>query len=130
MAKCKFYLKSPNGSGNRCLNSSCRLKKCWFTDSQNECECFEPERIEYESSDAYEDEVQAAKAARQRSPMKLELIQFPYTKAGPTVCLEGWAIAGPNPFGVGKTLWEYEIKDSDIDRIEKLIHVYKKQKGE
>lgn len=62
--------------------------------------------------------------------MKLELIQFPYTKAGPTVCLEGWAIAGPNPFGVGKTLWEYEIKDSDIDRIEKLIRMYKKQKGE
>lgn len=62
--------------------------------------------------------------------MKLELVQFPYTKAGPTVCLEGWAIAGPNPFGVGKTLWEYEIKDSDIDRIEKLICVYKNQKGE
>lgn len=62
--------------------------------------------------------------------MKLELVQFPYSKAGPTVCLEGWAIAGPNPFGVGKTLWEYEIKDSDIDRIEKLIRVYKKQKGE
>lgn len=62
--------------------------------------------------------------------MKLELIQFPYSKAGLTVCLEGWAIAGPNPFGVGKTLWEYEIKDSDIDRIEKLISVYKKQKGE
>ena len=62
--------------------------------------------------------------------MKLELIQFPYIKAGPTVYLEGWAIAGPNPFGVGKTLWEYEIKDSDIDRIEKLISVYKKQKGE
>lgn len=51
MMKCKFYLKSPNGSNNRCLNPSCRLKKCWFTDSQNECECFEPERIEYGSGD-------------------------------------------------------------------------------
>ena len=40
--KCKFYLRSPNGSNSRCLNPSCRLKKCWFTDSQNECECFEP----------------------------------------------------------------------------------------
>ena len=39
---CKFYLKSPNGSNNRCLNPSCILEKCWFTDSQNECECFEP----------------------------------------------------------------------------------------
>lgn len=46
MMKCKFYLKSPNGSNNRCLNPSCRLKKCWFTDPQNECECFEPEQIE------------------------------------------------------------------------------------
>ena len=40
--KCKFYLRSPNGSNNRCLNPSCRLKKCWFIDPQNECECFEP----------------------------------------------------------------------------------------
>lgn len=27
-----------------------QIKKCWFTDSQNECGCFEPERIEYESA--------------------------------------------------------------------------------
>ena len=54
--KCKFYLKSPDGGNNRCLNPSCRLIKCWFTDPQNECECFEPERIEYGSSDAYNDE--------------------------------------------------------------------------
>lgn len=40
--KCKFYLKSPNGSSNRCLNPSRRSIKCWFTDAQNECECFEP----------------------------------------------------------------------------------------
>ena len=56
MMKCKFYLKSPDGGNNRCLNPSCRLIKCWFTDPQNECECFEPERIEYGSSDAYNDE--------------------------------------------------------------------------
>lgn len=53
---CKFYLRSPNGTDNRCLNPHCKLKKCWFTDQQNECECFEPERIEYGSSDAYNDE--------------------------------------------------------------------------
>ena len=56
MMKCKFYLKSPDGGNNRCLNPSCRLIKCRFTDPQNECECFEPERIEYGSSDAYNDE--------------------------------------------------------------------------
>lgn len=47
MMKCKFYLRSPKGTDNKCLNPSCRLKKCWFTDLQNECECFEPS-IEYE----------------------------------------------------------------------------------
>lgn len=40
--KCKFYLRSPNGADNRCLNPHCKLKKCWFTDQQNECENFEP----------------------------------------------------------------------------------------
>lgn len=40
--KCKFYLRSPKGTDNKCLNPSCRLRKCWFTDPQNECECFEP----------------------------------------------------------------------------------------
>ncbi len=128
--KCKFYSKSPNGSNNRCLNPSCRLKKCWFTDSQNECECFEPERIEYENSDAYEDKVQAAKEVRQKSSMKLELVQYPYSKAGPTVYLNDRQIAGPNALGVGKTVYSYELKDADIDRIEKLISVYKNQKGE
>lgn len=42
MAKCKFYLRSPKGTDNKCLNLSCGLRKCWFTDPQNECECFEP----------------------------------------------------------------------------------------
>lgn len=42
MVKCKFYLRSPKGTDNKCLNPSCRLRKCWFTDPQNECECFEP----------------------------------------------------------------------------------------
>ena len=42
MKKCKFYLRSPNGADNRCLNPHCELKKCWFTDLQNECENFEP----------------------------------------------------------------------------------------
>ena len=42
MKKCKFYLRSPNCIDNRCLNPHCKLKKCWFTDQQNECENFEP----------------------------------------------------------------------------------------
>ena len=42
MKMCKFYLRSPNGADNRCLSPHCKLKKCWFTDQQNECENFEP----------------------------------------------------------------------------------------
>lgn len=60
---CKFYLKSPNGSNNRCLNPSCRLKKCWFTDPQNEYECFESEQIECGSSDAYNDKLEGCTIA-------------------------------------------------------------------
>lgn len=59
--KCKFYLRSPNSSNNRCLNPSCRLKKCWFTDPQNECEYFEPEWIECGNSDVYNDELKDCK---------------------------------------------------------------------
>ena len=54
--KCKFCLESPDGSSNACLNWSCKSTKCLFADPQNECECFEPERIEYGSSDAHNDE--------------------------------------------------------------------------
>lgn len=56
--KCKFCLISPSGTSSRCLNPSCSLKKCWFTGAPNECGCFEPKRIEYGSSDAYNDELE------------------------------------------------------------------------
>lgn len=62
--------------------------------------------------------------------MKLELVQYPYSKAGPTVYLNDWKIAGPKALGVGKTVYSYELKDADIDMMEKIICVYKKQKGE
>ena len=61
--KCKFYLRSPNGTDNRCLNQHCKLKKCWFTDQQNECECFESEQIECGSSDAYNDKLEGCTIA-------------------------------------------------------------------
>ena len=59
--KCKFYLKSPDGGNNRCLNPSCRLIKCRFTDPQNECECFKPERIEYGSGDVFSGAIELPK---------------------------------------------------------------------
>lgn len=119
--KCKFYLRSPNGTDNRCLNPSCRLKKCWFTDPQNECECFEPKRIEYGSSDAYEDEIREAKEARRKSLIKLELVQYPYSKAGPTVYLDDYQIAGPRAFGVGRTVASYELTKENLKDIQRIV---------
>lgn len=118
---CKFYLRSPNGSNNRCLNPSCRLKKCWFTNAPNECECFEPERIEYGSSDAYEDEMRAAKEARRKSLIKLELVQYPYSKSGPTVYLDDYQIAGPRAFGVGRTVASYELTKENLKDIQRIV---------
>ena len=122
MAKCKFYLRSPNGTDNKCLNPSCRLKKCWFTDPQNECECFEPKMIEYGSSDAYEDKTRAAEEARRKSLIKLELVQYPYSKAGrPTVYLDDYQIAGPRAFGVGRTVASYELTKENLKDIQRIV---------
>ena len=121
MMKCKFYLRSPKGTDNKCLNPSCRLKKCWFTDPQNECECFEPKRIEYGSSDAYEDEMRAAEEARRKSLIKLELVQYPYSKSGPTVYLDDYQIAGPRAFGVGRTVASYELTKENLNDIQRIV---------
>lgn len=118
---CKFYLRSPKGTDNKCLNPSCRLKKCWFTDPQNECECFEPKRIEYGSSDAYEDEMRAAEEARRKSLIKLELVQYPYSKSGPTVYLDDYQIAGPRAFGVGRTVASYELTKENLNDIQRIV---------
>ena len=40
--------------------------------------------------------------------MKLELVQYPYSKSGPTVYLDDYQIAGPRAFGVGRTVASYE----------------------
>ncbi len=56
MTKCKFYSKNSKEMGI-CINSNCVLNHCYFSDCFNECECFEPEQIEYGGSDVYEDEM-------------------------------------------------------------------------
>lgn len=60
--KCKFYLKNSKGVGV-CTNSDCVLDHCYFSDCFNECECFKPERIEYGSGDAYNDELEGCTIA-------------------------------------------------------------------
>lgn len=48
MKKCKFYAETARRG--KCANKECLLENCYFTDSFNSCECFEPVRCEEESS--------------------------------------------------------------------------------
>lgn len=41
--------------------------------------------------------------------VKLELVQYPYSKSGPTLYLDDEKIAGPKAFGVGKTIYSFEV---------------------
>lgn len=104
-----------------CTNSNCVLDHCYFGDCFNGCECFEPEQIEYGSSDAYEDEMREAKEAHRKSLVKLELVQYPYSKSGPTVYLDDWQIAGPRAFGVGKTIASYELTEGNLKDIQRIV---------
>lgn len=43
--------------------------------------------------------------------MKLELVQYPYSKSGPTVYIDDMKIAGPKAFGVGHTVASYDVDE-------------------
>lgn len=54
--------------------------------------------------------------------MKLELVQYPYSKAGrPTVYLDDYQIAGPRAFGVGKTVEGYELTKENLNDIQRIV---------
>lgn len=53
--------------------------------------------------------------------MKLELVQYPYPKSGPTVYLDDYQIAGPRAFGVGKTVESYELKRENLEDIQRIV---------
>lgn len=53
--------------------------------------------------------------------MKLELVQYPYSKSGPTVYLDGWQIAGPRAYGVGKIVAGCELKKEDLEDIQRRV---------
>lgn len=115
--KCKFY----SASANICMLDDPR-QECSCKDEPSECFLFEPgERIEYGSSNVYEDEMKAAKLACQKSSIKLELVQYPYSKSGPTVYLDDWQIAGPRAFGVGKTIANYELTEGNLKDIQRIV---------
>ena len=62
--------------------------------------------------------------------MKLEVVQYPYSKSGPTVYLDGWQIAGPRAFGVGEIVAGYELKKEDLEDIRQNVHRRANQKYE
>lgn len=103
--KCKFYSESANGIDSRCLNPHHRFKKCHFVGCPMECESFEQYKEEKEGT----------------LSMKLELVQYPYSKAGPTIYLDDWLIAGPRAFGVGKTVASYELTEENLKDIQRIV---------
>ena len=53
--------------------------------------------------------------------MKLELVQYPYPKSGPTVYLDDYQIAGPRSLGVGRTVASYEMKRENLEDIQRIV---------
>lgn len=51
--------------------------------------------------------------------MKLELVQYPYSKSGPTVYIDDMKIAGPKAFGVGQTVATYDVDEEVLETIVK-----------
>lgn len=108
MMKCKFYSEEIG----QCLFDG-PPDDCPFEDKEEKCACFKPKMIESGS---------AVKAARQKSLIKLELVQYPYSKAGrPTVYLDDYQIAGPRAFGVGKTVESYELTKENLNDIQRIV---------
>ena len=119
--KCKFY--SEKDGKKVCKRWSDYNQECVF-ESHNEDECYErnlPKMIEYGSSDAYEDEMREAKEARRKSLIKLELVQYPYPKSGPTIYLDGYQVAGPRAYGVGHTVASYELTEGNLKDIQRIV---------
>ena len=117
MLKCKFYSE---------VTDKCTFDgppdDCPYQDDPSKCNCFKPKMIEYGSSDAYEDKARAAEEARRKSLIKLELVQYPYSKAGrPTIYLDDYQIAGPRAFGVGRTVESYELTKENLKDIQRIV---------
>lgn len=116
MMKCKFYSE---------VTDKCTFDgppdDCPYQDDPSKCNCFKPKMIEYGSSDAYEDKIREAKEARRKSLIKLELVQYPYPKSGPTVYLDDYQIAGPRAYGVGRTVESYELTKENLKDIQRIV---------
>ena len=112
---CKFYYNNIDYVGSDiCRNEKTGYLKCPFVDEFEECEFCSDKAIEAEDNIITE-------TAVNRPPIKLELVQYPYSKSGPTVYLDGWQIAGPRAFGVGKIVASYELKKEDLEDIQRRV---------
>lgn len=69
----------------------------------------------------YESQGEKDKRGRTIDMIKLELVQYPYSKAGPTVYLDDYQIAGPRALGVGKTVESYELTKENLNDIQRIV---------
>ena len=113
---CKFYYNNIDYVGSDiCRNEKTGYLKCPFVDEFEECEFCSDKAIEAEDNIITE-------TAVNRPPIKLELVQYPYSKAGrPTVYLDDYQIAGPRAFGVGKTVESYELTRENLNDIQRIV---------
>lgn len=112
---CKFYYNNIDYRGSDiCRNEKTGYLKCPFVDKFEECQ-FSDERVEIPAKISTEAKVN-------RPPIKLELVQYPYSKAGrPTVYLDDYQIAGPRAFGVGHTVASYELTKENLKDIQRIV---------
>lgn len=112
--KCKFYYNNIDYRGSDiCRNEKTGYLKCPFVDEFEECE-FSDEKADIPNKIVTETIVN-------RPPMKLELVQYPYSKSGPTVYLDDYQIAGPRAFGVGHTVASYELTKENLKDIQRIV---------
>lgn len=69
----------------------------------------------------YESQGEKDKRGRTIDMIKLELVQYPYSKAGPTVYLDDYQIAGLRALGVGKTVESYELTKENLNDIQRIV---------
>lgn len=112
--KCKFYYNNIDYVGSDiCRNDKTGYLKCPFVDEFEECP-FSNEKAEILDDISTEAKVN-------RPPIKLELVQYPYSKSGPTVYLDDYQITRPRAFGVGKTVASYELTEENLKDIQRIV---------
>lgn len=113
--KCRFYYNNIDYRGSDiCLNKEAGRLKCPFVDEFEECE-FCSEKV----TDTKDKTI--TETIVNRPPIKLELVQYPYPKSGPTVYLDDYQIAGPRAYGVGHTVASYELKRENLEDIQRIV---------